>query len=486
MITKKEETRELEWRVTVPHKPSAQEEHNFEQRFALWHQLIDLLSLNMRSSSRFMKNAWKLGVDDPRKFIHCIKVGLALTLVSIFYYTRPLYQGVGGTAMWAIMTIVVIFEFTVGGTIYKGLNRVMATFIAGMIAVGIHWLASKSSETSEHIIIGVSAFLLSSVATFVRFIPIVKARFDYGILIFILTFNLVAVSGYRVDRLLELAQQRLTTVFIGISICLLVCILVRPVWAGEELHLLTIKNMRKLADSIEESVAEYFRDGEKGDGNETSMQNSRGYKCVLNSKATEESLANLARWEPMHGRFSYLHPWSQYLRVGTAMRYCAYCIETLNVCINSENENQQKAPEHLKKHLSNACLRLGLESSNVLKELASSIESMKRSSSIEVLIGQMNDAVEEVQNILSTPSLEGAESKEAIPTIPLMEAMTVITVASLLNEITLRIDGVADAVEDLAVTAFQSFEDAQQTDKNKPSNELAVGPDGQEGNLPQV
>ncbi|XP_020582214.1 aluminum-activated malate transporter 10-like [Phalaenopsis equestris] len=468
----KEESGKLEWRITVPHKPSAQVAEP---------ELTDKLSSSIQSSSRFLKNAWKMGADDPRKLVHCIKVGVALTLVSIFYYSRPLYQGVGGTAMWAIMTIVVIFEFTVGGTLYKGLNRVMATLSAGMVAIGIHWLASKSTKTSEHIIVGASAFIISSVATFVRFVPAVKARFDYGMLIFILTFNFIAVSGYRVERLLELAQERLATVAIGISICLLVCILVCPVWAGEELHQLMIQNMRKLADSLEESVAEYFREGDKGNGNEVSMQNSRGYKCVLNSKATEETLANLAKWEPVHGRFSYQYPWGQYLRVGTAMRHCAYCIETLNACIISENQNQQLAPDHLKKHISHACLKLGLESSNVLRELASSIESMKRSANIEVLIEQMNDAAEKMQSILSTPPPEDVEPKAAVSTVPLMEVMTEITVASLLNEIALRIEGVADMVEDLAeMASFQSFEDERRT------NKLTAGLNGQESDILRV
>lgn len=62
----------------------------------------------------FAKKVWKIGVDDPRKAMHGIKVGLALSLVSLFYYTRPLYDGVGGTAMWAIMTVVVIFDYSVG------------------------------------------------------------------------------------------------------------------------------------------------------------------------------------------------------------------------------------------------------------------------------------------------------------------------------------------------------------------------------------
>jgi hypothetical protein len=46
--------------------------------------------------------------------VHGLKVGLALTLVSVFYYSRPLYDGVGGAAMWAVLTVVVVFEYTVG------------------------------------------------------------------------------------------------------------------------------------------------------------------------------------------------------------------------------------------------------------------------------------------------------------------------------------------------------------------------------------
>jgi Aluminium activated malate transporter len=67
-------------------------------------------------------------------------------------------------------------------------------------------------------------------------------------------------------------------------------------------------------------------------------QKSQGYKAVLNSKASEESQANLARWEPRHGRFGFMHPWSEYLKVGITMRYTAYCIEALNGCINSETQ----------------------------------------------------------------------------------------------------------------------------------------------------
>lgn len=60
------------------------------------------------------REAKKLGKDDPRRIIHSFKVGLAITLVSLFYYFRPLYEGFGVSAMWAVLTVVVVFEFSVG------------------------------------------------------------------------------------------------------------------------------------------------------------------------------------------------------------------------------------------------------------------------------------------------------------------------------------------------------------------------------------
>lgn len=56
----------------------------------------------------------KLGQDDPRRVVHSLKVALALTLVSMLFYFEPLYEGFGLAAMWAILTVVVVFEFSVG------------------------------------------------------------------------------------------------------------------------------------------------------------------------------------------------------------------------------------------------------------------------------------------------------------------------------------------------------------------------------------
>lgn len=54
--------------------------------------------------------------QDMRKLLHSVKVATALVLVSLLYLLDPLYEQVGDNAMWAIMTVVVIFEFYAGST----------------------------------------------------------------------------------------------------------------------------------------------------------------------------------------------------------------------------------------------------------------------------------------------------------------------------------------------------------------------------------
>ncbi|XP_075477731.1 LOW QUALITY PROTEIN: aluminum-activated malate transporter 10-like [Primulina tabacum] len=409
----------------------------------------------------FILKAWNIGLNDPKKFIHCIKVGLALCLVSVFYYMRPLYRGVGGNAMWAVMTVVVVFEYTVGATLCKCVNRAIGTCLAGALGVGVHWIASQSGERFEPIILQLSVFLLAAAATFSRFIPSVKARFDYGAMIFILTFSLVSVSGYRVEKLFELAHHRLSTILIGTSICIITTMLFFPVWAGSELHNLIRNNMEKLADSLDGCLVDYFGNDVNADNtkNEAPKKILLGSKCVLGSKATEESLANFARWEPAHGGFTFGHPWKEYLKVGASLRSCAYCIEALNGSINSD----AKAPDVLKAHFSKFCLRLSSNSSLVIKELSMVINTMTKSTKIYLIVQEMNNAVEELQNALksfseqSTASLTVLKLEESdngaggtISSPALVQIAPLLTVSSLLMEIAARTEKIADAVNSLA------------------------------------
>ncbi|GKU93747.1 hypothetical protein SLEP1_g7314 [Rubroshorea leprosula] len=292
--------------------------------------------------------AKKLGQDDPRRIIHSFKVGFAISLVSLFYYFQPLYDGFGSYAMWAVLTVIVVFEFSVGATLGRVLNRGLATFLAGGLGFGAYRMANLSGEMVEPILLGVFVFLLAALVTFVRFFPQMKARYDYGLLIFILTFSLISVSGYREEELLDMAYRRVSTILIGGFTAVCVCIFVCPVWAGEDLHNLVANNIEKLANFMEAFGDEYFKVAEDGESSRASCL--QGYKSILNSKQAEESLANCARWEPRHGKFRFRHPWKQYLKIASLTRQCSYKVEALNNYLNSEIQ-KMKSNEYASVHI---------------------------------------------------------------------------------------------------------------------------------------
>jgi uncharacterized membrane protein YccC len=78
-----------------------------------------------------------------------------------------------------------------------------------------------------------------------------KARYDYGLMIFILTFCMLSISSYREDEVLEMVHQRLTTIIIGCFIAIVICICICPVWIGVNLHNLEATNMEKLGNFLE-------------------------------------------------------------------------------------------------------------------------------------------------------------------------------------------------------------------------------------------
>ncbi|XP_019169831.1 PREDICTED: aluminum-activated malate transporter 10-like [Ipomoea nil] len=454
----------------------------------IWMCLIDKTVFRLW---RFFMQAWDIGCKEPRKVIHGLKVGIALSVVSLFYYMRPLYDGVGGTAMWAVLTVVIVFEYTVGATISKCLNRIMGTFLAGFLALGIHWFASKLGAKMEAVIAGTSVFLLVSAATFSRFIPSVKKRFEYGTMIFILTFSLVSISGYRVEELFTLAHRRVSTIIIGTSLCTLSTMLIFPVWAGEELHLLITSNLDKLANSLDCCVAEYFDDcGETSKSSQESAKSVAACRSVLNSKNTEDTMANFARWEPAHGQFNFQHPWKQYLKIGASIRACACCIETLHSCINQET----KGSETVKKALSEACKELGSRTSSILRELASEIKTGSTFPRVDILIQEKDSAIQELQERLKSisvsviprpPSSAGTklfqneEEKDSdlapaascnAAAIPLAEAIPVVAFASLTMEVAMRIEGVVTQVKELARLAKFKAGDSEMPKQNQCSN----------------
>lgn len=128
-------------------------------------------------------------------------------------------------------------------------------------------------------------------------------------------------------------------------------------------------------------------------------------------------------------------------------------------------------------------MKLSSHSSMVLKELAVVTKSMTKSTTIDFLVEQMNSTVEDLQTTIkslptqfSPPStgLEGhAEEKEKKDNpiispiiVPFMDVIPLVTLSSLLTEITIRIEKIVEAVDELSMMADFSTENEKK--KNQP------------------
>lgn len=83
-----------------------------------------------------------------------------------------------------------------------------------------------------------------------RFFPYIKKNYDYGVVIFLLTFNLITVSSYRDANVLKIAHDRFYSIAIGCGVCLLMSLLIFPNWSAEDLHHSTVFKLEGLAKSI--------------------------------------------------------------------------------------------------------------------------------------------------------------------------------------------------------------------------------------------
>uniref|UniRef100_A0A453BYI4 ALMT1 n=1 Tax=Aegilops tauschii subsp. strangulata TaxID=200361 RepID=A0A453BYI4_AEGTS len=380
----------------------------------------------------FARKVGRIAREDPRRVAHSLKVGLALTLVSVFYYVTPLFKGFGVSTLWAVLTVVVVMEYTVA-----------------------HQVANRCGAQGEPILLAIFVFLLASAATFSRFIPEIKARYDYGVTIFILTFSLVAVSSYRVEELIQLAHQRFSTIVIGVLTCLCTTIFVFPVWAGEDLHKLTAGNLDKLAQFLQGLESECF--GEKAAG-----ENLEGkaflqvYKSVLNSKASEDSLCNFAKWEPGHGKFGFRHPWSQYQKLGALCRQCASSMEALaSYVITLQKSQYPEANPELTLKVRTACGEMSSHSAKALKELSTAIRTMIIPSPANITMSAAIKAAKDLRNELS---------EEAA----LLQVMHVAVTATLLSDLVTTIVKIAETADNLA--RLGHFKNPEKTQKDVAIN----------------
>ncbi|KAF1898323.1 hypothetical protein Lal_00033090 [Lupinus albus] len=307
--------------------------------------------------------------NETRNIIHSIKVGVSLVLVSLMYLLNPLFHQVGENAMWAVMTVIVIFEFSAGATLGKGFNRGMGTIVGG----GLGWLAAIFAQS----IGGVgNSIIIGTVGTYIRLIPRVKERYEYGVVTLMLTFNLVVMYGLRAnEKVWEITRQRLLSILMGFIVCICVSLFIFPLWASDELHHSTVSTFHDLANTIQGCLEE---NGTLVSENESQLIAGFNFcNSVLNSKSEDELLANSARWEPWHGKFGFCYPWENYLKIASVLRELATFILVVGHSLQSSKQDMACLRQSHSEQLE-TCEAIGSRVAWALRELGDSMKQMKK------------------------------------------------------------------------------------------------------------
>ncbi|KAJ1405148.1 Aluminum-activated malate transporter [Sesbania bispinosa] len=324
-------------------------------------------------------------------------------------------------------------------TLGKGLNRGMGTVLGGGLGCIAAVLAQKLGVVGNSIIIATSVFIFGTIATYIRLLPSIKKRYDYGVMIFMLTFNLVVVSGVRTDEeVWEIARDRLATIVMGFIVCIFVSLFVFPLWASDELHGSTVSRFQDLADSFQGCLEEYVKSA-----NEKENQAGGCFsfcKSLLNSKSKDELLANFAKWEPWHGKFRFCYPWEKYLKIGEVLRELAAIILALGGCLQASKEPMTLESVNQTVQLESIGSRIVW----TLRELGDSMKQMRKCEEPQIS-SKLKAARAELSLVISTSKISAA--------IDNSDALAVASFVFLLKEVVDKVEELTKVVEQLGEIA---------------------------------
>lgn len=306
-------------------------------------------------------------------FAFPFKAGLAATVASILCFLPPIYSSIDMNGVWAVVTVDMVLEASVGLTISKGINRTLGTLVAALMALFVNLLAPSWGSYEPYFILA-CVFLGAAIPTVFKFRRPFKDKWNYAVVMSMITFHLLILSGasaggggvpvpadytdddpnptdpatpallafaYNVKKL-SLPLIRLCTIAIGFLVAALVNLSFAPHFAGDTVNRLVAKNFHTAGTVVDRCVRDYssgtvLEPVPEVLRKKTPLDNIyTSFYEILAADSEVDKLMKAVPFEPCHGRFVWGFPWDLYADIIDNLRYAIYDVIALDACLRAE------------------------------------------------------------------------------------------------------------------------------------------------------
>jgi hypothetical protein len=153
---------------------------SFHRKPSGFQGLVARLGEGFRRFVHFPLSAYLAVKGDPSNAILAGKVGFSCCLMSLFVLFEEDHPQLQGLAVWAVITIALVYENNIGASLSKGLNRVTGTLIAGALAVFVNHVGPMMGGFHMYFVL-FSIFIATWIPVFLRFGSSLKEHWNYAL-----------------------------------------------------------------------------------------------------------------------------------------------------------------------------------------------------------------------------------------------------------------------------------------------------------------
>ncbi|GJP49707.1 hypothetical protein CLOM_g8886 [Closterium sp. NIES-68] len=107
---------------------------------------------------------------NPKLVSLAVKSGLAATLSAVVCALEDPIPDLTEIGIWAVVTVDLVFESTVGSSLGKGINRTAGTLLAALLALGVNHVTPHLGSLKP-LFLAILVFWGSVIPTYYRYRP---------------------------------------------------------------------------------------------------------------------------------------------------------------------------------------------------------------------------------------------------------------------------------------------------------------------------